>query len=209
MLANALTSNRSRTVEDAPLGDLFIGLADLLADGDEPIAAVGASALRRHAGEVTPAEYCEIEVIDEIERLAGSAPYPAEMLNGSIRRLDWHHSGSRGGHIREDISKHMLTVELVGANGMAFDEACRVGLFAQSPNLDYPERSHAAEELFVMLAGSGWWRQSGRNERLCHPHDRIHHASHHLHASRTGSAGLIALWVWAGDVRFETYRLNG
>ena len=46
-------------------------------------------------------------------------------------------------------------------------------------------------------------------ERIRLPGDGIRHASGERHASRTAGEPLIALWVRAGDARFETYELSG
>jgi len=40
---------------------------------------------------------------------------------------------------------------------MVINETCRVGLFFQSQNTDYPNHRHAAEELYLVVSGNALW----------------------------------------------------
>ena len=211
MIPETANSDPGYEVAKAPvrLRDLFVNLAGILARGDEQIARPGAGALRRQAVSVFGGAPCRIGLLDRFAELVERN----EPFVGGVRQcpqsLDWRHSASRDGRISGELSQRMLTVEPVGDTGMAYDKSCRVGLFAQDASVDYPVRTHKAEELFVMVAGSGYRRQSGMPERIRLPGDRIRHASGERHASRTAGEPLIALWVRAGDARFETYELSG
>lgn len=219
MKSRAKSGVASTSAEVAPLtllplsaiGALFLALADALAEGGEPIALTGSAALRGRAA-AAPADLPEsllpCSVFESVLTAVGAHAACSALLS-LFGKLNWHHSGLESGQIRAEISLQMLTCELVGPDGLVFDDSCRVGLFAQGPNLAYPERTHSAEELFVMLAGSGVWSQSGNAGALRGPGSRVHHASFESHSSTTSGEPLIAIWVWAGDIDFGTYKLHG
>ena len=92
---------------------------------------------------------------------------------------------------------------------MIFDDTCRAGLFAQVPNVDYIIRTHAAEELFVQIAGEAEWMKGDEPYSLRKAGDRMHHASYEPHASRTKDKAMIAVWVWAGELSYGTYSYEG
>jgi hypothetical protein len=193
------------------VGELFLAVADVLDEGTEPIARTGSAALRRNA-QRAPSDLMQSLLPCSTFEMALTIPQVHAACGKLIpvfSLLNWHHSGLESGQIRAEISLQMLTCELVGPEGLVFDESCRVGLFAQGANLAYPERTHAAEELFVMLAGSAMWRQSGNRGTLRGPGSRIHHASFEPHSSTTSGEPLVAVWVWAGDIDFQTYTLHG
>jgi hypothetical protein len=195
----------------SPIGSLFLAVADVLDEGREPIARTGSAALRRSA--LAAPENLPLSLLPySVFTTALTIPGVLAACNAVIpvfSQLNWHHSGLESGQIRAEISLQMLTCELVGPEGLVADDTCRVGLFAQGPNLAYPERTHAAEELFVMLAGSGLWSQSGGPRALRGPGSRMHHASLEPHSSTTGGEPLIAIWVWTGELDFQTYKLHG
>ena len=70
-------------------------------------------------------------------------------------------------------------------------------------------RTHAAEELFVQIAGEGEWCKGDSSYKLQGPGARMHHASYEPHASRTTNSALIALWVWAGELGYDKYDYKG
>jgi len=97
---------------------------------------------------------------------------------------------------------------IVGPEGMFPAQDLRFGAFMIAPHTVYPLHAHAAEELYIVIGGSGrWWiadapyspRQTG---------DVVHIPSWTPHAIRTGAEPLLTLWVWMGDVSFESYRFE-
>ena len=193
------------------LNAMFHALADLFDEGSEEIAAIGAAALRRHAGAKVPAERVDLTTNAEIEAILKSpdALPCAQLVLDVLGDLSWHYSGYDDGRITENVALRMQTVELIGAHGMIHDDTCRVGLFAQTANTDYIIRTHAAEELFVQIAGSGEWCKSDAPYSQRGPGERMHHASYEPHASRTTNSALIALWVWAGELGYDKYDYKG
>ncbi|MEX0343986.1 MAG: dimethylsulfonioproprionate lyase family protein [Rhizobiaceae bacterium] len=193
------------------LTGFFLAIASALEEGNEPIAHTAAEAMRHHAPFATvcvpPARNIDARFLPGLLR-PGAHPI-ATHLHDVFDHLNWRQSGSENGRIRSDLSTQMLTCELIGPTGIVFDPVCRVGLFAQSSNLDYPERSHPAEELFVMLSGTAMWRLDSGQEVSKLAGERVHHPSCVRHASRTVSEPLIAIWAWTGDIDFDKYELHG
>ena len=81
----------------------------------------------------------------------------------------------------------------------ADDDPVRVGLLLQRGNIPYPGHAHDAEEFYFILSGEAHWRIDAR-EFTARPGDLIHHAPCAVHAMQTGSAPLLALWVWRGNL---------
>ncbi len=202
---------QSPDVAQIPLTGLYHSIAAILEAGNEQIAQIGAAALRRHAPAAMPGVAAAVGLSSVFlpGLLRPDAHAVGPHLHDLFSKLNWRHSGSENGKIRNDLSAQMLTCELVGPTGIVFDPDCRVGLFAQNANLDYPERSHPAEELFVMLSGSAFWRRSGMDETVRMAGGRIHHFSGERHASRTAAEPFVAVWVWTGDIDFDKYELHG
>ncbi len=123
--------------------------------------------------------------------------------------IDWHYSGLESGRIRPEIAKRMATAELIGPDGMVYNDKVRVGLFVQSAGVHYVTRHHAAEETFIMLGGQGYWQAEGNEQTLCKTGDMIHHTSGTPHASITEKQPFIAAWRWTGDIGFDKYTLTG
>ena len=132
-----------------------------------------------------------------------------EKISKVMPLIDWHHSGLKDGRIRPEIANHLATTELIGPDGMIFCETLRVGLFAQSANINYVTRQHAAEETFIMLGGSAYWQAGDNPPELCKTGDIIFHQSNTPHVSITRDEPFIAAWRWTGDIAFDKYTLTG
>lgn len=147
---------------------------------------------------------------DMVDEALSINPHPlAEKIASLKGLLDWHYSGLSDGRIREDIAKSMVTTELIGPDGMIFCEHVRVGLFAQSANVDYVTRIHAAEETFIILGGEADWKTGEGPVQTRTTGDIIHHPSNIPHVSITHDKPCIALWRWTGDIAYDKYSLTG
>ncbi|MGH6718956.1 MAG: dimethylsulfonioproprionate lyase family protein, partial [Alphaproteobacteria bacterium] len=98
--------------------------------------------------------------------------------------------------------------EVVGPDGALRHDRCRVGLYLQAPGLHYPAHSHAAVELYFVVAGDPVWWQAGKPEFEPRPGALIHHASFQSHAMTTQALPLLSLWTWTGDISFASYRMD-
>jgi len=75
-----------------------------------------------------------------------------------------------------------------------------LGVLLLGPGAYYPLHAHPAVEVYVTLTPDGeWWRGDGPWRREP-PGAAIYHAPGVPHAMRAGSAPLLALYVWRGDL---------
>ncbi len=88
--------------------------------------------------------------------------------------------------------------ELVGLRGPVASDRLACGVLLLGPDLEYPAHSHAAEEIYLPLAGTALWLRGGEGWRPRRPGELIHHPSGIAHAMRTGDQPLLALYLWRG-----------
>ncbi len=73
------------------------------------------------------------------------------------------------------------------------------GVLFLAPGTLYPAHAHPAEELYVPLAPARWLRGEEKwRERQAG--DLVHHASGMVHATEAGTAPLLSLYLWLGDL---------
>ena len=106
----------------------------------------------------------------------------------------------------EAVGADMLSgygyTEIVGKRGPFLSERIRAGVGVFAAGVDYPAHRHRAEEIYVVLAGSGAFRLDG------HPPERqtagavIHVASQLVHGITMDAEPLVVLYLWrGGDLR--------
>lgn len=86
------------------------------------------------------------------------------------------------------------------ARPLVDDASSSMGLLMLGPDVVYPRHRHPAEEIYIPLAGTGWWQRGDTPWRRVPPGIAIHHPPHMPHATRTGGAPLVALYLWHGDI---------
>ena len=126
---------------------------------------------------------------------------PADhLLRGAVAHAapssPWEEA-SRG--VPEFFSGGYAYAMLVDESQPADNVPVRMGLLLQQGNIAYPGHAHDAEEFYFILSGEAHWRIDAR-EFAARPGDMIHHAPCAIHAMQTGSAPLLALWVWRGNL---------
>ena len=97
---------------------------------------------------------------------------------------------------------------IIGPEGAFPAEDLRFGAFMISPETVYPLHAHAAEELYIVIGGSGRWWIDDAPYSPRQPGDVVHIPSWTPHAIRTDAEPVLTLWVWMGDVSFESYRFE-
>jgi len=91
-------------------------------------------------------------------------------------------------------------VELVGPERTFRSNDVRIGFLLLAPGIHYPDHAHAAEETYHVVAGTAdWWRE-GDGWTKAPAGTMIHHAPHVRHAMRAGTAPMLALYAWIGEV---------
>jgi quercetin dioxygenase-like cupin family protein len=113
-----------------------------------------------------------------------------------------------GSTMPESFRGRSAYVEIAGPQGLAETDALRFGLFVQMPGSFYPPHQHAAVEDYYVLSGSARWQKGDGDFQVMPPGSLIRHASWQKHAMETAGEGLLALWVWRGDLDMDTYRIE-
>lgn len=117
--------------------------------------------------------------------------------------LAWRMPGF--GRLSEDISARMGVVEFAGPDGMVAHQSIRFGLLLQGAGVAYPPHRHAAEELYLVLAGTADWSVE-QCEPVSHgPGAFIWHKPWQTHAMQTSSTPMLALWGWTGELSSASY----
>jgi quercetin dioxygenase-like cupin family protein len=97
-------------------------------------------------------------------------------------------------------------VEFVGPTSAITTDNLRFGLFLLAPATFYPNHSHAADELYYVIAGEGEWQKDDGDFSAHGPGTLIEMPSFTPHALRTGESPVLMLYAWTGDVGGE-YRI--
>lgn len=98
--------------------------------------------------------------------------------------------------------------QIVGPDSQWHSATLRFGAFLLAPDTDYPTHAHAADEIYLLLSGTGAWSVDG-NEYVSYAQgDAIQVTSWQPHAIQSGSQPLLMLWAWTGELSFDHYHLE-
>ena len=142
-----------------------------------------------------------------LDALDGSAAIVAAVRDAA-RALRWRQNQS---YTDTAFLRSYAYAELVGPSGHARHDRYAIGLLYLAPGTFYPAHAHPAEEAYHVLAGaSEWWQgelagaasasSAADASALRAPGDRVLHPSGVMHAMRSGSRPLLALYIWRGDI---------
>ncbi len=142
-----------------------------------------------------------LPVMSELPRLAALAS-PAtrgivDRLIEAAEQLAWQQT-----YGPEDFGAAFLErygwTEFVGLRGPIASDTIACGVLLLGPVTDYPSHAHAAEELYVPLAGTACWQCGAGPWTARPPGEAIHHPPWTPHAMRTATEPLLALYAWRG-----------
>ncbi len=118
----------------------------------------------------------------------------------------WEQSYTQAdGVVGDDMLSGYGFAEVIGKHGPFVSTKVRTGIGVWGPHIVYPAHRHAAEEVYVVLAGRAIFRlgedEAARDaERL--PGDAVHVPSMTTHGFRTTDEPLVVFYIWqAGDLR--------
>ena len=133
-----------------------------------------------------------------LELLQTVSPVPTVTGIAALTQdLQWH----------ESARSHTPYSQLIGPTGLIKHQSFRVGLFALIPDIDYADHAHPADEVYIVLAGSGSWSLDGSPYQVKRAGDIIEIPSMMTHAMRTGTTPALTVYSWSGDdVSFDDYR---
>ncbi len=190
------------------LQSLFEKLATAL-DGELPIEVSGRRALLDYADRAffDPATAVALphEAI-EVMKTSDAHPCCEALMNTP---LPWAPPETTNDPDYIEVSKRKFLVELIGPAGLVPGDKIRMGVYGMQPNLEYGIRTHPAEEIFIMLAGRADWLRDTEAYAEYGPGTRRHHPSMMRHATRTRDKAFMSIYVWNGDVSFDSYVYSG
>jgi hypothetical protein len=171
-----------------PVGDVLQRLAEQdLTRGDfiEP-RAQNISVTRYFAQSIAETMMLEPELAAAIASLDG--------------HLKWLQSRS---YTAEILGTHFIEnygwCEIIGPNGFFAGEDFLLGLLMLGPDCHYKDHYHPAPELYWPLTGPTQWKQGQGTFEQKAAGDIIWHASNVLHATKTASQPMLAVWSWTKD----------
>ncbi len=136
--------------------------------------------------------------LDELLPLGTPTTAPlVEALTERARDLAWRQSYAPADFGQAFLDRYAWT-ELFGLSGPLASATVACGFLLLGPDTLYPAHAHAAEELYVPLAGAALWSRGGEGWVSRAPGEPIHHPSWVPHAMRTGAEPLLALYLWRG-----------
>ena len=102
----------------------------------------------------------------------------------------------------------MPMAELIGPDGLYYNDTVRVGLWLQNKDIVYGPRQHEAEETFFIFNGEAHWWTDECELELKGPNSYVFHPSNILHTSITTDSPVFTAWRWSGEIGFEKYKLH-
>lgn len=143
-----------------------------------------------------------------IRELLGSSAMPvAQAALAAHDELGWAFENYASHSPEAALLSPYVVADLLGPEQAFRSENARAGLYYQKPNTRYGLHSHAAEETYVIIAGTALWT-AGELQRQLVAGDYVHHTTYLPHACQTGPEGVVALWRWSGDIGKDSYRVH-
>ena len=139
-------------------------------------------------------------VPDVIEALLAETPKTPflDLLSTVYRDLHWYLSKK----------SHSPYCRIIGPTGQLHHvDKIAVGIFLLGAQFDYPNHQHRADEIYIVLAGTGEWSLDREPFEQKVPGDIIAVPSMTVHALRTTAKPVLILWSWTGDdISYDGYR---
>lgn len=145
--------------------------------------------------------------LDQALAAAATRPLVDEVV-AAAGALAWGQTYAAG-DLGERFLERYGWSELIGLRGPIASDRLACGVLLLGPEIEYPPHSHAAEEIYLPLAGAADWLRGDEGWRQRHPGELIHHPSGIAHAMRTGGQPLLALYLWRGGDLAQKSRLLG
>ncbi len=188
------------------LDRLLVEAASALGAVDEPMAQSFVSIIEGARGaelHTTPADFPLPEVPDIVGLAGDGTRRLAQAIIDAVPAINWWQSDPA--RVPPGWSHRSAATELIGPEGTLRGAGeDRFGIFVLSPELDYPDHWHNAEEFYFVVAGSAEWTIDDTIATFG-PGGYPRTPSRANHRIVTADTPMIALWGWAGDTSFESY----
>lgn len=189
------------------LAPLFDGLCDFLSE-EYAIERNAKAELRRAEAQIEPPQNPSPLPRPFLDVMAEGDAHPICRLIGELP-IHWAPPETSPDPLYKEHSHCKAHVELLGPTGLVASSKIRLGLYGMLADSEYGIRTHPAEETYIMLAGSAFWKCGDTPYRRLFTGERSHHPSMVPHATRTRDAAFMSIYIWDGDISTENYRYYG
>jgi len=189
------------------LDNLFEGLRELLSE-EFPIERNARAELQIATGAVSRPQTPTKLADPFLEVMANDSAHPLCHLIAGLP-FCWAPPQASPDPLYKDHSHFKAHVELLGPDGLAHSSKVRIGLYGMLPHSEYGLRTHPAEETYIMLAGSAFWKLADAPYQRLFAGERSHHPSMMPHATRTQEDAFMSIYIWDGDIATDQYRYFG
>jgi len=192
-----------------PLKQLYLSLSEIFNLEGCKGGKQAADALIEASHKIKQPKIFANPFLDEVESsLNNQGHFLNSLVSKASRNIKWTGSDLREGRIPDDLANQMPMAELVGPDGICFNDTVRVGLWLQNKDIVYGPRQHAAEETFFIFNGEASWKTESSKPKVLGPNTYVFHPSNILHTSITTGSFVFTAWRWSGEIDFEKYSLH-
>ncbi len=126
-----------------------------------------------------------------------------ELFEAEKATRKWEQSYSKSDAVvGDDMLSGYGFAEVIGKLGPFVSTKVRSGIGVWAPGIDYPAHQHAAEEVYIVLAGSADFMLDEGPYETRRAGDVVHVTSMRRHGFRTTTEPLTVFYIWqAGDLR--------
>ena len=100
------------------------------------------------------------------------------------------------GLVGDDMLSRYGFVEVIGGRGPYISSAVRAGVGVFGPRVNYPTHRHPAEEIYLVLAGSGVFEIGAAPARTVNAGELVHVISDTPHGLHTEDTALVVFYLW-------------
>jgi len=124
----------------------------------------------------------------------------AAALAAAADDLQWHQSEAYSDRVLgEGFMANYGWCQLIGPHGFFPGSDFLLGLLMLGPERHYKDHYHPAPELYWPLTGPSDWKRGAGGFETRQAGDTIWHPPLRMHATRTGTKPLLAVWSWTSD----------
>ena len=185
--------------------ELLDAVSRFALEHEHPAVVRFAAAMREWGDEwsaTAPVYHPAADFLDTAARLPGSHGLVARFAVHK-HRLRWEQSYTReDGLVPDAMLDGYAFAEIIGKHGPFVSSRIRAGLGVWGPGIDYPRHQHAAEEIYIPLAGMADFAIGDTPVRRQGVGDVVFVPSNTPHGFATGDELLVVYYLWqAGDLR--------
>jgi hypothetical protein len=138
-----------------------------------------------------------LPVLSYLPAVVKAADKKTEMLVSLANSLAWGQTYSAQDFGLGFLGKYGWT-EIIGQRGPIASDRIACGFLFLGPRVEYPRHRHEAQEVYVPLTGKTLWLKGDQDWAYRTPGLPVYHASWEMHAMRTETVPLLALYLWRG-----------